>query len=154
MAGNWKMFKTPAETRAFFEAFKPLVAASANDIAICPSFTNLQAAVDSKRLDPSKTVTAESLVESGILRRAHDDPGVPQRAITDERGNSITRLPAARNAGGRDLLLYGHFDTSFTGDLTEDFPVQGREPRPDLEPVLRRVPHAGGEMAWGCPANY
>ena len=26
MAGNWKMYKTPAETRAFFEAFRPLVA--------------------------------------------------------------------------------------------------------------------------------
>jgi len=25
MAGNWKMFKTPAETIAFFEKFRPLV---------------------------------------------------------------------------------------------------------------------------------
>jgi len=46
MAGNWKMFKTPAETRAFFKAFNPLVAASPNDIALCPSFPSLQAAVD------------------------------------------------------------------------------------------------------------
>ena len=46
MAGNWKMFKTPAETRAFFRAFNPLVAASSHDIALCPPFTNLQAAVE------------------------------------------------------------------------------------------------------------
>lgn len=46
MAGNWKMYKTPAETHAFFETFKPLVAASVNcDIAICPPFPNLHAAV-------------------------------------------------------------------------------------------------------------
>ncbi len=28
MAGNWKMYKTPAETAAFFEKFRPLVADS------------------------------------------------------------------------------------------------------------------------------
>ncbi len=46
MAGNWKMYKTPAETHAFFEAFKPLVWNSAAcDIVICPPFPNLHAAV-------------------------------------------------------------------------------------------------------------
>ena len=46
MAGNWKMYKTPAETHDFFESFKPLVAAaSACDIAICPPFPDLHAAV-------------------------------------------------------------------------------------------------------------
>jgi triosephosphate isomerase len=46
MAGNWKMYKTPAETKAFFEAFSPLVADAANrDIVICPPFPNLHAAV-------------------------------------------------------------------------------------------------------------
>jgi triosephosphate isomerase len=46
MAGNWKMYKTPAETHAFFEAFKPLVADAVHcDIVICPPFPNLHAAV-------------------------------------------------------------------------------------------------------------
>src|ERR1700733_3983812 len=46
MAGNWKMYKTPAETRAFFEAFKPLVADATHcDIVLCPPFPNLPAAV-------------------------------------------------------------------------------------------------------------
>jgi triosephosphate isomerase len=50
MAGNWKMFKTPAETRSFFEAFRPLVAAAAHcEIVICPPFTDLAAAVDAAR---------------------------------------------------------------------------------------------------------
>jgi triosephosphate isomerase (TIM) len=45
MAGNWKMFKTIAETCAFFEKFRPLVSASTHcDIVICPSFVSLAAA--------------------------------------------------------------------------------------------------------------
>ncbi|HWB84574.1 MAG TPA: triose-phosphate isomerase [Bryobacteraceae bacterium] len=47
MAGNWKMFKTPAETIAFFEKFRPLVEKSGHcEIVICPSFTNLATAVE------------------------------------------------------------------------------------------------------------
>ena len=50
MAGNWKMFKTPAETIAFFEKFRPLVASSEHcEIVICPPFTNLAAAVESAK---------------------------------------------------------------------------------------------------------
>ena len=46
MAGNWKMYKTPAETTAFFEKFRPLVEKSGHcEIVICPPFTNLAAAV-------------------------------------------------------------------------------------------------------------
>jgi triosephosphate isomerase (TIM) len=46
MAGNWKMYKTPAETRAFFQAFRPLVEkVEDREIVICPPFTNLEAAV-------------------------------------------------------------------------------------------------------------
>jgi triosephosphate isomerase len=47
MAGNWKMYKTPAETTAFFEKFRPLVEKSEHcEVVICPPFTNLAAAVD------------------------------------------------------------------------------------------------------------
>ncbi|MDQ6708711.1 MAG: triose-phosphate isomerase [Acidobacteriota bacterium] len=50
MAGNWKMYKTPAETRAFFEQFKPLAAGCSHcEIVICPPFPNLPAAVDETR---------------------------------------------------------------------------------------------------------
>lgn len=45
MAGNWKMYKTPAETKAFFEKFLPLVETSAHcEVVICPPFPNLAAA--------------------------------------------------------------------------------------------------------------
>jgi triosephosphate isomerase len=44
------MYKTAAETTAFFEAFAPLVAnATERDIVICPTFVNLPAAVQATR---------------------------------------------------------------------------------------------------------
>ena len=47
MAGNWKMYKTAAQTSAFFEKFSPLVTnATGRQIVICPPFVNIAAAVD------------------------------------------------------------------------------------------------------------
>jgi len=46
MAGNWKLFKTPEQTSAFFGKFLPLVEKSNHcEILICPTFVNLPAAV-------------------------------------------------------------------------------------------------------------
>jgi triosephosphate isomerase len=50
MAGNWKMYKTAAETSAFFAKFAPAVAQSTHaEIVICPPFVNLPAAVEAAR---------------------------------------------------------------------------------------------------------
>ena len=50
IAGNWKMFKTRAETREFFAAFLPLVAGASHcRIVVAPPFTALAAAVESAR---------------------------------------------------------------------------------------------------------
>src|ERR1700677_1718946 len=47
IAGNWKMYKTPPETVAFFETFRPMVAdATHAEIVICPPFVNLPAAAE------------------------------------------------------------------------------------------------------------
>jgi triosephosphate isomerase (TIM) len=43
IAGNWKMFKGPSETRAFADAFEPPVGV---DVVLCPPFPSLAAAVD------------------------------------------------------------------------------------------------------------
>jgi triosephosphate isomerase len=46
MAGNWKMFKTPAETTVFCERFLPLVASATHcEILLCPPFVSIAAAV-------------------------------------------------------------------------------------------------------------
>src|SRR5579871_3571119 len=50
LAGNWKMYKNISETQAFFEKFNPLVANTTHcDIAICPPFVNLPAAIEATR---------------------------------------------------------------------------------------------------------
>ena len=50
MAGNWKMYKTPAETKQFFEKFNSLVAAAQHcEILICPPALDLTTAVDATR---------------------------------------------------------------------------------------------------------
>jgi triosephosphate isomerase len=43
IAGNWKMFKGPSETRAFAEAFEP---PEGVDVVLCPPFPSLATAVD------------------------------------------------------------------------------------------------------------
>jgi len=50
MAANWKMYKTPDDTRAFFRDFLPLVAGHDRDeIVICPPYTDVDAAIASTR---------------------------------------------------------------------------------------------------------
>ena len=53
IAGNWKMYKTRAETRTFFEAFRPLSADSNQcDVIVAPPFTAINAAVEAARETP------------------------------------------------------------------------------------------------------
>jgi triosephosphate isomerase len=48
MAANWKMNKTPDETRDFFREFLPLVAGHRRDqIVVCPPYTSAAAALES-----------------------------------------------------------------------------------------------------------
>jgi triosephosphate isomerase len=50
IAGNWKMFKTLAETRAFFSTFTPLIAGTSHcDIVIAPPFSAISTAVEGAR---------------------------------------------------------------------------------------------------------
>jgi triosephosphate isomerase (TIM) len=51
IAGNWKMHKTVAEAEEFIQALLPRVvdADESVDVAICPTFTTLEAMVDSTR---------------------------------------------------------------------------------------------------------
>ena len=43
IAGNWKMFKGPHETRAFLAGFRP---PEGVDVVICPPYVSLAAAVE------------------------------------------------------------------------------------------------------------
>jgi acetylornithine deacetylase/succinyl-diaminopimelate desuccinylase-like protein len=56
--------------------------------------------------------------------------------LDERRGNTIARLRG--DGSGPDLMLYGHLDTTFTGDAREDYPVVGPTDRPDLRPQAAR----------------
>jgi triosephosphate isomerase (TIM) len=61
IAGNWKMYKTVTEARAFFQAFRPLVSSCQRcDIIVAPPFTALAAAVECAR-DSSIAIAAQNL---------------------------------------------------------------------------------------------
>jgi triosephosphate isomerase len=50
IAANWKMYKTPEQTTAFFAEFLPMVAGHSRDeIVVCPPFVDLHAAVAAAR---------------------------------------------------------------------------------------------------------
>jgi triosephosphate isomerase len=90
MAGNWKMYKTPAETSAFFEVFRPLVAGAAHcEIVICPPFPDLAAAVESAR-------------ETRILVGAQNLYWAKEGAFTGEVSGPMIR------ATGATHVIIGH----------------------------------------------
>jgi len=50
IAANWKMYKTPDQTRAFFSDFLPMVRDHQRDeIVVCPPCIDLQAAIESAK---------------------------------------------------------------------------------------------------------
>jgi triosephosphate isomerase len=50
MAANWKMYKTPDETRDYFREFLPLVVGHERDeIVVCPPYTDLAVAIETAR---------------------------------------------------------------------------------------------------------
>lgn len=50
MAANWKMYKTPDQTRDFFRDFLPLVSGHTRDeIVVCPPFLDLASAIESAK---------------------------------------------------------------------------------------------------------
>ncbi len=123
IAGNWKMYKTVAEAEQFIQALLPRVStADRVDVAICPTFTALEAMVDSTRgsrvevfaqnmhYDSEGAYTGEvappMLVEVGVRgvvlghseRREHF--GESDRALA-------SKLPAALEAGLIPILCVG-----------------------------------------------
>jgi len=84
------MYKTPPETVAFFEKFRPLVADSARtEIVICPPFVNLPAAVDAAH-------------ETGIEIGAQNLHWAKEGAFTGEVSGGMLR------AVGCQWVIVGH----------------------------------------------
>ena len=135
IAGNWKMYKTQAEARAFFAAFLPLVQGAAHcDIVIAPPFTALCASVEAARGAPvsiaaqnmhwapegayTGEVSAGMLLELGcrMVIIAHSERR-QYFGETDESANK--KVKAALAAGLTPMLCVGETLTEREGGKTE-----------------------------------
>jgi triosephosphate isomerase (TIM) len=136
IAGNWKMYKTQAEARAYFSALAPLVQGCVHcDIIIAPPFTALAAAVEAVKGttisiaaqdmhgEPEGAFTGEvsaaMLVEAGCraVIIAHSE----RRQFfgeTDERANK--KVKAALGAGLTPILCVGELLAEREGGKTEE----------------------------------
>ena len=98
IAGNWKMYKTQAEARAYFAALAPLVAGSTHcDIIVAPAFTALAAAVEAVKGTAISIAAqdmhweAEGAFTGEGIRRDAGGSGMPRRHHCSFRAAPILR---------------------------------------------------------------
>ena len=136
MAANWKMNKTPPETRDYFREFLPMVAGHDRDeIVVCPPYTDVDAALASARgsnvaigvqnvhwkADGAYTgeISAPMLVSLGVT---HVIVGHSERrqyfGETDDTVN--LRLKAALEAGLTPICCVGEVLEEREAGLTDD----------------------------------
>jgi triosephosphate isomerase len=111
IAGNWKMFKGPGETRAFCEAFRP---PGGVDVVVCPPYVSLAAAVETGATvyaqnvhwEPQGMYTGEisapMLAELGVHGAlvGHSE----RRRHFDERDTTVARRARAALAEGLSVI--------------------------------------------------
>jgi len=137
LAGNWKMFKTQAETLAFVQGFKPLVDDTPNDreIVLCVPFTDLstlsktlhgsciQVGAQNVHWEESGAFTGEisaaMLTEIGVryVVVGHSE----RRQLFGETNETVNfRLRAAQKAGLTTILCVGETKQQRDAGITED----------------------------------
>jgi triosephosphate isomerase len=136
IAGNWKMYKTQAETRAFFDVFCPLVKESKHcDIVIAPPFTSLAVAAGAVRGTAisiaaqnlhgrpegafTGEISARMLVETGCsgVIVGHSE----RRQYFNETDESVHgKTKAALEAGLMAIVCVGEILSEREGNRTED----------------------------------
>lgn len=136
IAGNWKMYKTLADTRAFFSAFTPLVS-STNfcDIIVAPPFTaistaaeaakNTNIAISGQNLSWSKDgaftgeVSAAMLAEAGCryVIVGHSE----RRQLFRETDDAVAKKALmALSAGLTPIVCVGETDEERTNGLEKE----------------------------------
>ena len=161
IAGNWKMYKTQADTRAFFAAFKPLVAGVVDcDILVAPPFTSISAAVEATKATKiaisaqnvfweeegafTGEVSAAMLLETGCRYTiiGHSE----RRQLFGETDEMVNiKLRAALATGLVSIVCVGEVIEEREAGLTED--VLGRQ-------ITRAFAEISGADAQGIAVAY
>jgi triosephosphate isomerase len=135
IAGNWKMNKTPAETKAIIEEMKPLVANADCDVVICAPYIDLYAAMEAAEGSNIKIgaenvhfeekgaytgeISAAMLKECGIeyVIVGHSE----RRQYFGETDTTVNlRTKAAINAGMKVLLCLGEVKDERLNGITDE----------------------------------
>jgi triosephosphate isomerase len=145
IAANWKMNKTVAEAAEFVDALLPRIAATRNDVVICPPFTALAAVVE-RRYGTAVKVAAQNMHEEGsgaytgevsapMLVELDVEAVVlghsERRQCFGETDGALARkVPAALAAGLEPILCVGESEQARDAGETEE--VLERQLQADL----------------------
>jgi triosephosphate isomerase (TIM) len=148
IAANWKMNKTVAEAAEFIDALLPRIAATQNDVVVCPPFTALHEVVERRRGTAVRVaaqnmhegeagaftgeVSAPMLVELDVeaVVLGHSE----RRQFFCETDAALAKkVPAALAADLEPILCVGESDEAREGGQTEE--VLERQLQADLAEV-------------------
>jgi triosephosphate isomerase (TIM) len=148
IAANWKMNKTVAEAAEFIDALLPRIAATQNDVVVCPPFTALHEVVERRRGTAVRVaaqnmhegdagaftgeVSAPMLVELDVeaVVLGHSE----RRQLFGETDEALAKkVPAALAADLEPILCVGEADEAREGGETET--VLERQLQADLAEV-------------------
>ncbi|HOO24981.1 MAG TPA: triose-phosphate isomerase [Clostridiales bacterium] len=135
IAGNWKMNKTPAQTKAFIEELKPLVSDADCEVVVCVPYIDLHAALEAAEGSNIKVgaenchwaesgaftgeVSAEMLKEIGVpyVIIGHSE----RRQYFGETDLTVRdRTRAALNAGLKVILCVGELKEERLDNITAE----------------------------------
>jgi triosephosphate isomerase (TIM) len=148
IAANWKMNKTVAEASEFIDALLPRIAATQNDVVVCPPFTALHEVVERRRGTAVRVaaqnmheaesgaftgeVSAAMLVELDVeaVVLGHSE----RRQFFGETDAALAqKVPAALAADLEPILCVGESEEARDGGQTEE--VLERQLQADLAEV-------------------
>jgi triosephosphate isomerase len=101
MAANWKMYKNPDQTRAFFRDFLPLVAGHTRDeIVVCPPYIDLYFAIEDTK-GSNVAIGAQDLYWE--KRAPTPAKSVPPCCSTSDALMSLSATPSAASTSEKPM---------------------------------------------------